>query len=231
VSVRSRVAFASGAAGAVGAALLLSGRFEGSVVLALVLAFSIRTAAFASLVDGGPILASGALRGLRARTWLAPAWVLVAAASIARSGSVALDDVRGVNAVAGPALTHGPALTVAGSWLAFAGAVLALIVWHALGAETAGGPTTRGHVVPPQPVKRLEVAGVLAESALIVTLFAGPQIVSGVDAAWWVGGIAALLAVAWLARRATVPAAAMRPALPAALAAAGLALVLVGGPP
>ena len=229
MSVRSRVAFATGAAGAVGAALLLSGRFEGSVVLALLLAFSIRTASLASLVDAGPILAAGALRGLRARARLAPVWALAAAAAVARAGSPELGGLRGANAVAGPALVYGPVITVAGSWLAFVAAILALITWVELGAETAG--TAPGRVEPPPPVKRLDGIGVLAEAALVVSLFLGPQVVDGIDAAWWVGGMIPLAVVAWYARRLRLPDIAYLPALPASLAALGLALVLVGGAP
>jgi hypothetical protein len=229
VSVRSRVAFATGVAGAVGAALLLSGRFEGSVVLALLLAFSIRTASLAALVDAGPILAAGALRGLRERVWLMPAWALSAAAAVARAGSPELEGLRGANAVAGPALAYGPLITVAGSWLAFGAAILALITWVELGAETAG--TAPGRVEAPPPVRRLEVIGVLAEAALIVSLFLGPQMVDGRDAAWWVGGSILLVVAAWYARRIRLPDVAHLPALPATLAALGFALVLVGGAP
>lgn len=229
MSVRSRVAFATGVAGAVGAALLLSGRFEGSVVLALLLAYSIRTASLAALVDAGPILAAGALKGLRGRLWLAPVWALSAAAAVARAGSPELEGLRGANAVAGPALAYGPLITVAGSWLAFGAAILALITWVELGAETAG--PAPGRVEAPSPARRLDGIGVLAEAALVVSLFAGPQVVDTVDAAWWIGGVILLSAAAWYARRIRLPDIAYLPALPAALAAAGLGLVLVGGAP
>ena len=229
MSVRSRVAFATGVAAAVGAALLLSGRFEGSVVLALLLAFSIRTASLAALVDAGPILAAEALRGLRSRVWLAPVWALSAAAAVARAGSPELDGLRGANAVAGSALVYGPAITVAGSWLAFAATILALITWVELGAETAGAAP--GRVEAPSPVRRLDGIGVLTEAALVVSLFLGPQIDDGADAAWWVGGMISLTVAAWYARRIRLPDIAYLPAMPAALAAAGLALVLVGGTP
>jgi hypothetical protein len=229
VSVRSRVAFATGVAAAVGAALLLSGRFEGSVVLALLLAFSIRTASLAALVDAGPILAADALRGLRGRVWLAPVWALSAAAAIARAGSPALDGLRGANAVAGSALAYGPVITVVGSWLAFGAAILALITWVELGAETTGAAP--GRVKAPSQVRRLDAIGVLAEAALVVSLFLGPQIVDGSDAAWWVGGMIPLAVAAWYARRIRLPDIAYLPALPASLAAMGLGLVLVGGAP
>ena len=229
MSVRSRVAFATGVAGAVGAALLLSGRFEGSVVLALLLAFSIRTASLAALVDAGPILAAGAARGLRGRVLLAPVWALSVAAAAARAGTPELDGVRGANAVAGPALAYGPAITVAGSWLAFGAAILALLTWVELGAETAG--MTPGRVGAPSPVRRLDAIGVFAEAALIVSLFLGPQVVDGVDVAWWIGGLIPLAVAAWYSRRVRLPDIAYLPALPACLAALGLGLVLIGGAP
>ena len=229
MSVRSRVAFASGVAGAVGAALLLTGRFEGSVVLALLLAFSIRTASLATLVDAGPILAAGAVRGLRGRIWIAPVWALSAAAAVARAGSPELDGLRGANAIAGPALAYGPAITVAGSWLAFAAAALALIWWVELGAETSG--SAPGRVEAPSPVRRLDAIGVLAEAALLVSLFFGPQVIDGADAAWWVGGVISLAVAAWYSRRVKLPDMAYLPAVPVALAAVGLTLTLVGGSP
>ncbi|MGH2728948.1 MAG: hypothetical protein ACRDKS_18400, partial [Actinomycetota bacterium] len=98
MSIPSRVAFASGAAGAVGAGLLLSGRYDGSVVLAGLLVFSIRTAALGSIGDG-----EGAT-GLNARALLAPVWTMAVAGAAMRAGSTALTDVRGANAVAGLAL-------------------------------------------------------------------------------------------------------------------------------
>lgn len=229
MSVRSRIAFASGVAGAVGAALLLAGRFEGSVVLALLLAFSIRTASLGALVDAGPILAAGALRGLRGRVWLAPVWALSVAAAVARAGSTELVDVRGANSVAGPALAYGPVITVVGSWLAFGAVLLALISSVELGAETSGAAA--GRVEAPATLRRLEGFGVLAEAALIVSLFIGPQIVDGPDGVWWAVGIVALVSAAWYARRVRLPATAYMPALPVSLAAVGLALVLIGGAP
>ena len=231
MSVRSRVAFASGAAGVVGATLLISGRYEGSIVLALLLAVSIRTAALGVLVGAGPILAGGAARALRARAWLAPAWAIALAAVVARTGSTALADVRGGNAVIGPALFNGPALTVAGTWLAFAAAGIALIARTPIGAETAAGQAAAGRVVPPAAVTRLEAIGVLAEAALIVSLFIGPQVVDGVDAAWWAGGIVALLAAAWYGRRVRLLMPFSLPVVAGAIATGGLVLVSLGGKP
>lgn len=231
MSVRSRIAFASGAAGAVGAALLLSGRYEGSVVFALLLVYSIRTASLGSLVDAGPILAAGALRGLRARAWIAPVWVLVVVAAVLRAGSTALADVRGANAVAGVALANGPPLTIAGSWFAFGAAILAVLTWSPLGAETEGRSGVTARVVPPSGTTRLDALGVLGEAALAVSLFVGPQVVDGIDAVWWAAPIAAIVAAVALARRGTVSIPALAPRLPAALAVVGVVLVLIGGAP
>ena len=169
------------------------------------------------------------MRGLRGRAWIAPAWVLAVAAAVARAGSTDLDGLRGAHAVAGPALAYGPVITVAGSWLAFGGVILALITWNQLGAETAG--VTPGRVGAPSRVRRLEALGVLAEAALVVSLFLGPQVVEGPDAAWWGGGMIALVSAAWYSRRVRLPDSAYLPALPACLAALGLALVLAGGAP
>jgi hypothetical protein len=231
VSVRSRVVFASGAAGAVGAALLLTARFEGSVVLALVLVLAIRTASLGALVGGGPILAAGALRGLGARGWVAAAWTLIVAAAVLRAGSTALTDIRGANAVAGVALGAGPALTVAGSWLAFVAAVLSLTTRTSLGIETGGPAGSIALVRPPSGIVRLDSLGVLAEASLAAALFLGPQVVDGVDAVWWAIPIAGLVAVVALVRRGSLRIPRLRSYVPAALAAAGLFLVVLGGAP
>ena len=231
MSVRSRVVFASGVAGAVGAVLLLSGRFDASAVLALLLVFAIRTAALGTLVAGGPILAAGALHGLRNRVWVAPAWALAVAAAVVRAGSTSLPDVRGANAVVGPALAYGPAATVAGCWLAFAAAALAILEWRPLGVDTAGAPTTIGRVAVPATVTRLDGVGVLAEAALVVSLFVGPQVVAGPDAAWYAAGIAVIVAGVWLARRRRLVAPISLAAVSAALGTLGLGLVLIGGAP
>lgn len=209
MSVRSRVVFAAGAAGAVGAGLLLSGRYDGSVVLAAFLVFSIRSAAAASSEDDGAVR-------LSARALLAPIWALAIAGAAIRAGSTELVDVRGANAVAGLALAHGPAATVAGAWLLFAATALAV----------AAGPSAA--LAMPEQTKRLEGLGVLAEAVLAVTLFLGPQIATGTDAVWWVAGIAALVAGSFLVHRA-LPV--RNPIFGLGAAALGLVLVLVGGAP
>lgn len=231
MSVRSRVAFASGAAGAVGAALVLSGRFDGSVVLALFLAFAIRTSAAGAMTDAGPILAAGALRLLRLRAALAPVWALVVAVAILRAGSAGLADARGANAVAGLPLAHGPLATVAGAWLAFAAALLAISATVRLGAETAAPPGASARVAIPVALRRLTASGVVAEAVLVVSLFLGPHIDGPSDVVWWVAGSALTLGFVVLAGRREAATERTAPAAATVLAAAGLALVLIGGPP
>jgi len=232
VSVRSRVAFASGASGAVGAALLLTGRIDGSVVLAFFLAFAVRVGASAALSDAGPILAAVASKSLIRRAFLAPAWGFALAAAVVRAGSVDLTDVRGANAVAGLALVRGPTLTVVGSWLAFAAAAVATLAWQRVGAETAGSGSV-GVIEAPMSLRRLEAAGVAAEVALLVSLFAGPQIDSASDAVWWFVGAGLLGAAALLGRHRADGLLSHRslPLAAGTAGAVGLVLVLLGGAP
>lgn len=228
MSVRSRVAFASGVAGLIGAALLLSGRFDGSVALALLFAWGARVAADATLVDAGPILASGATRRLAQHMSFAPAWAFVVAVGTVRAGSSGLADLRGANAVAGLPLVRGDALSVAGAWCALIAGVIALAVSSDIGIETSAPHGSVARVRSPGALRRLDTAAALALAALLATLFFGPQVVDAADAVWWAAGIAALAIVTWQGRRRTIPHGA-----PAALilAAIGLALVIVGGTP
>lgn len=228
MSVRSRVAFAAGAAGLVGATLLLSGRAEGSVALALLLATAARAAAPATLVDGGAILASGAVRSLGKHVSFAPAWALVLVVGTLRAGSGGIGDARGANAVAGIALARGPALSIIGAWLAAAAGAIALASRTSIGVETAAGAGATGRVTPPGAVRRLEAAGVLAQAAVLVTLFAGPQVTGALDAVWWAAGISGLAAFAWRARELDL---ANASGIAAALAGAGVVLGLLGGAP
>jgi hypothetical protein len=228
VSARSRVAFASGVGGLIGAALLVSGRFDGNVALALLFVGAARAARAATLVDAGPVVASGAHRSLARQIAFAPAWVLVVAAGVVRAGSAALSDARGANAVAGLAIARGETVTVIGVWLAVAAGIVALASRSPIGAETASSAGASGRVVVPSSLERLEIGAVIAQAALLVTLFAGPQITVGSDGVSWVLGIAGLVGIAWFARDIDVP---LAPKIAAALAAAGLALVIAGGAP
>jgi hypothetical protein len=228
VTARSRVAFASGSAGLVGATLLLSGRFDGSVALTLLFAWGARVAVDASLVDAGPILAAGAVRRLAQQASFAPAWALVIAVGAVRAGSAGLADLRGVNGVAGLALARGDALSVAGAWCALVAGALAIASRASNGAETAAPGGAGGRVLAPVSLRRLDAGGALAQAGLLATLFFGPQISDATDVIWWVAGVAALAALAWEGRRIAI-----RHAAPIAmgLAAIGLALILIGGTP
>lgn len=232
MSVHSRVAFASGVAGAVGSALLLSGRFEGSVVLVLLLVIAIRTAVPAALVDAGPVLAAGAERALKLRASVAPVWALVVAVAVVRAGSTEIGDVRGVNAVAGLALLRGPFATVAAAWLATVAVLVAIAVTAGrLGGETAASAGAIGRIVVPSALRRLDLVGVVAETALAVSLFAGPQIDGPLDAFPWVAGAAAAFGVAAVASRTEAARDGRAPGAAAILGAVAVVLVLIGGPP
>jgi hypothetical protein len=229
VSLRARVAFASGVAGSVGAVLLLAGRFEGTVVLAFAFAWAARLAPAATMMGAGPILAGGAARALWNQLCFAPAWALIVGIGALRAGSVELVDVRGANAVAGLALARGPVLTVLGVWCALAAGAAAVGSSTPMGAETAAPQNARGVVAVPPPLRRLEAAGALAQIALLVTLFAGPQIDAPADTVWWITGAVALAVGAIVVR--TLGARFAAPAVSGAAAAIGLALVLLGGAP
>jgi hypothetical protein len=228
VNARSRVAFASGVGGLIGAALLLSGRFDGNVALALLFAGAARVAVAATLVDAGPIVAAGAHRSLARHVAFAPAWVLVVATGVVRAGSAALSDARGANAVAGLAIARGEIVTVIGVWLALAAGIIALASRTRIGAETPADVGASGRVVVPSSLDRLEVGAVVAQAALLMTLFAGPQVSVGNDGVPWVIGVAGLAAIAWFARDIELPHA---PKIAAALAAIGLVLAIAGGAP
>jgi hypothetical protein len=215
VSARSRIAFASGVGGLAGATLLLSGRFDAGVVVALLFVGGARAAAPASVLDADRASSLPATRSLTSQMWLAPSWALIVAAGVVRAGSPALADARGANAAAGLAIGNGDPFAVAGAWFAVAAAVVAI----------ASGPLLED--VPPS-VQRLEIGAVLGQALLVVTLFAGPQIVEGLDAVPWVAGIAVAALVAWAARHIRVPYA---PQVAFALAAVGLGATIAGGAP
>jgi len=210
VSVRSRTAFAAGAAGLAGAVAILIGRTDGNVGLLLLLAFAPLASAAALTVD-----ASGLARQMR----LAPALALIAAAGAIRAGSASFADVRGANAVAGVALARGPAVSVAGAWMALLGGVVALAGL----AARPGDDATRSPVV-----RALEGAGVVALGVLLAGLFAGPQVRSVTDAIWWAGAVVVSVAIVWRARSAPVPDLWI---VATALAAVGLVLTIAGGAP
>jgi hypothetical protein len=220
VSVRSRVAFATGVAGIAGATLTLSGRFDAGVGLVLLFALAAQAGASGASIDTGPAFAAEAGRDLARQARLAPAWAIVVSTGALRAGSASIADVRGANAVAGLALARGPVVTVAGAWLAVAAGAVAIVA-------SMGSSTVRGAAAP-AALRRLEGAGVFALAAILVTLFAGPQVRGATDAVAWVAGIAALSALAWRARTLDLPDLSL---VAFALAAAGLGLTLAGGAP
>jgi hypothetical protein len=209
VSAGPRVAFASGVGGLVGATLLLAGRFDAPAVVALLFVGAASVAVPACLLESE----ASAAPALARQAWFAPSWALIVAAGVFRAGSPALSDARGANAVAGLAITHGHAIAVVGAWLAIAAGVVAI----------AG--RTRLDAAPPT-LQRLEIGATLAQAGLLVTLFAGPPISSGLDAVPWVVGIAA--AVSLEPRRFPVPNA---PLTAFALAGVGFAAMIAGGAP
>lgn len=215
------MAFATGVAGLAGATLLFTGRFDGSVVLALLFIGAARAAVPASLVDAASVVSAVATRTLAQQISFAPAWALIVAAGAVRAGSPALADARGANAVAGLAITHGNVVAVVGAWSAIAAGIVAIASRTPLEEETASG------VVPPT-LQRLEIGAVLGQAALLVTLFAGPQVTAGVDAVPWLVGIVVVASVAWVARRTRIPNAALAAF---ALAAVGLGASIAGGAP
>jgi hypothetical protein len=228
VNVRARVAFATGVAGLAGALLTLTGRIDGSVALALLFCVGARAAVPGSLAAAGPVLAAQAERSLVQQARLAPAWALVAVVGVVRAGSASLADIRGANAVAGLAIARGSIVTVAAAWLAVAAGVVAIASYTSLGARTESAEGASAVIAPPVTLRRLEIGAVLAQAALLVTLFGGPQVVSGADAAWWIAGVGGVSLLAWRARWM-----AMRDATWIALAASGAAvlLALAGGSP
>jgi hypothetical protein len=229
VSVRSRAAFATGVAGLVGATLLLSGRFEGSAVVVLLFVWVARVAPAASLLDAGPLVASGAGRSLRTLGAYAPAWTLVVATGLVRAGGGALADVRGANAVAGLAIARGSPATVAGVWLCLLAGVIATSSWPSLEVATAAPAGTVGLAAPPPPAVRLAVLGALAQVGLLAALFVGPQVRTATDGVWWGASIVVLAAAAWFLRRYSGHR--LMPVLATGLAGLGLVLALLGGAP
>jgi len=220
VSVRSRVAFASGVAGLAGATLTLSGRFDAGVGLVLLFALAAQAGSSGASIDAVPWRAGGASRALGRQARLAPAWAVVVAVGALRAGSASIADVRGANAVAGLALARGPAATVAGVWLAIAAGAVAIV--------GSIGPAAERDAAGPVTLRRLEAAGVFALAAILVTLFAGPQIRGATDAVAWVVGLGALSALGWRARALNLPDLSL---VALALASAGLVLTLAGGAP
>lgn len=229
MDLRARVALASGAAGAVGAGLLLAGRLAGSLVAALVLASIARAAPAAALLESGSLASAVAARALRRQAVLAPAWALAVAAATYRAGSSELVDVRGAHAVAGVALARGSGFAVAGAWL-----VLVAVAVAVAGAGTAGVRTEahRGHagvVAVPTAAVRLSWLAAAVQALLGAALVAGPRVGAPGDVVPWVLAGGPILFI--VSRGAAIGARPEIPPLALAAGALGLALALVGGRP
>lgn len=241
MSPSPRLAFASGSAAAGLCALLLSGRLDATAFAVALVAAGARAAASVASMGGGPVASAAALRSLRRQAMVAPAWILAVTVAAFRSGSVGLADIRGANAVLGPAISHGGAMSVAASWLALAAGILAAAGPGFGRPDPAGERGRRGAVRGDGRAARLEAVAVAAQIGLLATLFAGPQISGVLDGVAWAAvlvgiAVAVALLVAFPARPwgrgALASAVAWRTEIPAAavaLGAAALALALVGG--
>jgi hypothetical protein len=207
-----RAALASGAAGAVGCILLLTGRYPGTLATALLLALATRAAATA----GAVAFDRDAARDLGVQGAFVPVWALAASAAAVRAGSAFMADVRGAHAVAGLAIVRGPATAVVGAWACTAALTAAI--------AAAGTPSDGGTPV----LERLSRLAVALQAALVASFFAGPQVRRAGDAVPWVATIALVALGARLLGRERAARTGVAWAA-AGLAAAGLALTLAGG--
>ena len=214
--IHPRVALASGSAAAVGAALMVLGRVDGSLVVAVILAVAARAAALAASPEARAVRALGIL----VRTL--PAWVALAVIVTLRAGSPVLADAWGANAVAGLGIARGEVATVVGLWLG------ALGVAVAIAAPTAGaGPLP---LASWDPWRRLETFALAVQVPLLAGVVAGPQVTSALDLVPWLAGTVAVgCAVAAVGTMVARPEAATRAAL--VMAVAGLVLVIGGSGP
>ena len=215
MSVRSRFAFASGVAGLAGAVAVLTGRTDANVGLLLILALAPIAGAAGVALDGRATGGAALLRQIR----LAPAWALVAGAAAIRAGSASFADVRGANAVAGIPLARGPAVSVAGAWLALIGGVVALAGIAARSDRDDGRAPL---------LRLLEAGGVIALGVFLAGMFAGPQVRGATDAIWWIGAVLVVGAAAWRARDLALPDLWIAATV---LAGAGLVMSIAGGAP
>lgn len=244
MTLSPRLAFASAAASAGACVLLLTGRLEGTALLALLLACAARAAAAAVSLGGGPLADALAIRSLRRQALFAPAWGLALGAALFRGGSAVLGDLRGAHAVLGLPLARGTAAAVAGAWLALAAGVIAA-AGPGLGRPEAAGPPGARAALPDDPgALTVEALALGAQVGVLAALFAGPQVTGVGPAIVWMLSLALLIVSAAamalpsarlgaLTPLLRVPPA-LRPRAPVAaavLGAAGLALMLAGGRP
>lgn len=171
------------AAAATGAILGLLGRIELSVPAAILLLLLSRAAAFAATTEPPAARFGGSVAAT------IPAWILVASTAVLRANAPGLNEVRGANAVAGLALTHGEPVVVAACWLALLAGIVALAGSMPARRPSAGAP-------PAMQAELLSAAGLVL---FLVCLFAGPQVVGVADLLPWVVGSLAVGAAAVLA--------------------------------
>lgn len=216
MTIQSRLAVASGAAGAGAATLLLTQRSDGTIIAVLMMVLVARAAASASALRSDLSAVAGA--ALQRQAAFVPAWVLAVAAASVRAGSTVIGDIAGAHAVTGVALARGPIAAVAGVWLCTAGLAIAIA-----GSAPAWGTEPAASSVP----ARTDVLGAAAQIGLASALVAGPQIRAWSDAIPWAAAAVAFGVWAWFGRTA----ARMGPAplVAGALCAAGLILVVAGG--
>lgn len=216
MSLQSGLAAASGAAAVGMSGLLITQRFEGSAPAALLLAWGATAAAHACSIhdEDPPVRADASLR-LQRHGAFAPAAIFALAAGCIRAGSASLADIAGAHAVAGLSLIRGPFLTVAGMWLAVIGAAIAV----GGATETVPGERYAG--------ARIRMLSTVALSLVFAALFAGPQVRGAMDVVVWTLATIAIALWGLFGRiAASMPSA---PVVAGSFAAAGLALVIMGG--
>lgn len=216
MSLQSRLAIASGAAGAGAATLLLAHRFEGTVPAVLMMVLVARAGGTAAALRSEASAAAAA--ALSRQAAFVPAWVLAVAAASVRAGSTVIGDIAGAHGVAGLALARGPVAGVAGMWLCAAGLAIAI---------GGSGPAWASRRAASSVPARTDLLGAAAQIGLASALLAGPQLREWSDAVPWIASAAALALWAWFGRSAARIASA--PPVAGALCAAGLILVVAGG--
>ncbi|MFP5225465.1 MAG: hypothetical protein ACLGH3_07955 [Actinomycetota bacterium] len=183
--------------------LALAGRVDASLLAAIVALLIARAAA--AVVAADPA-------GIARIAETAPALVLFAVVAGVRAGSPSLDAIVGANAVAGPAITSGPGLLVAGMIVASVAALMAL---------ASAAPRMEGLA------GRIEALALVGSAAALVAGTVGPQVEGWEEMLWWTVGTVVVLAVV-----AVFPATYRVPRLRGGatlLAIIGAALVVSGG--
>lgn len=153
-----RLAIVSGFAALAAASLALVGFIDLSIPFIAVLLLAARAAA--RYEDPAALARLGSM---------VPLWVAVCLVGTVRAGASSIVAARGANAVAGLALVRGSATFVAASWLALLAGIVAA-AW-----------------ITPGGFRRLDLAGTAVQLGLVVSLFAGPHVISIGDAFVWVG--------------------------------------------